>query len=207
MSRRVLVVDYGMGNVRSVSNALAASGCEPIVSADPAEAIRADAFVLPGVGAFGEAMRNLRASGMADALSHEVLTRRKPILGVCLGMQLLGESSEEGGHHEGLGWIPARVTALPASRELRVPHMGWNDVAVVRPEPLFTGTDATRTYYFAHSYVVSCPPELISATFDYGGRNVAAFQRDNIFGTQFHPERSSEAGAAVLRNFASRIGL
>lgn len=206
MSRRVLVVDYGMGNVRSVSNALAANGCQPVVSADPVEAMRADAFVLPGVGAFGEAMRNLRASGMADALSHEVLTRRKPILGVCLGMQLLGESSEEGGLHGGLGWIPARVTAIPPARDLRVPHMGWNDVSIVRSEPLFAGADASRTFYFAHSYVFSCAPDLISATFEYGARHVAAIQKDNIFGTQFHPERSSEAGGALLRNFASRIG-
>jgi glutamine amidotransferase len=207
MSRKVLVIDYGMGNVRSVSNALSAIGCEPIVSSNPSDALRADGFVLPGVGAYGEAMRNLKASGMADALSHEVLTRGKPILGVCLGMQLLGESSEEGGFHEGLGWIPAKVTALPQERDLRVPHMGWNDVAIVKPDPLFSGTAESRTYYFAHSYVFSCAPELVSATFDYGGTNVAAFQRDNIFGTQFHPERSSEAGSALLRNFASRIGL
>lgn len=206
MSKRVLVVDYGMGNVRSVSNALAASGCDPVVSADPAEVMRVDAFVLPGVGAFGEAMRNLRARGMADALTHEVLTRRKPILGVCLGMQLLGENSEEGGLHEGLGWISARVTAIPPSSGLRVPHMGWNDVTIQRAEPLFVGTDASRTFYFAHSFVFSCAPELVSATFEYGHRYVAAFQQDNIFGTQFHPERSSEAGSAVLRNFASRIG-
>lgn len=206
MSRRVLVVDYGMGNVRSVSNALAANGCAPIVSSDPAEAMRADAFVLPGVGAFGEAMRNLRASGMGDALSHEVLTRGKPILGVCLGMQLLGESSEEGGMHEGLGWIPARVTAIPAGRGLRVPHMGWNDVTILKSDPLFAGTDTSRTFYFAHSYVFSCAPALVSATFEYGGQNVAACQKDSIFGTQFHPERSSEAGAALIRNFASRIG-
>lgn len=207
MSRNILIVDYGMGNVRSVENALAVIGCRPFVSADPSDAMRADAFVLPGVGAFGEAMRNLRASGMADALSHEVLTRRKPILGVCLGMQLLGESSDEGGHHAGLGWIPARVTAIPQEPGLRVPHMGWNDVTIVTPEPLFSTPEARRSFYFAHSYVFSCAPELVAATFEYGGRHVAAFRKDNIFGTQFHPEKSSEAGTALLRNFAGRIGI
>lgn len=205
MSRRVFIVDYGMGNVRSVQNALTAIGCEAFVSADASAALRADAFVLPGVGAFGEAMCNLRDEGLIEVLAHEVLVRRKPILGICLGLQLMGERSEEGGDHAGLGWIPARVTALPRHDRLRVPHMGWNDVRVTRPGALHS-EGRPRSFYFAHSYVFTCPDQFVSATFDYGGRNVAAIEHGNIFGTQFHPERSSAAGVDLLRRFAARIG-
>jgi len=205
MPRKVLIVDYGMGNVKSVANALAATGCAPVVSSDPRDVVRADGFVLPGVGAFGEAIRNLRASGMAEALTHEVLTRRKPILGICLGMQLLGDESEEGGRHAGLGWIAARVRALPVHSGLRVPHMGWNDVHVRTREPLFADVDDAPTYYFAHSYVIECAPDLVSATFQYGGEQVGALQQQHIFGTQFHPERSADAGLALFRRFAQRI--
>jgi glutamine amidotransferase len=200
-----MIVDYGMGNVRSVENALTAIGCDAFVSSDAGAALRADAFVLPGVGAFGEAMRNLQAQGMVSALEHEVLVRRKPILGICLGLQLMGETSEEGGHYAGLGWVPARVTTLDGEGGLKVPHMGWNEVSVVRPGSLFAPTSRVLTFYFAHSYVFSCPAEFVSATFDYGGRNVAAIQNGNMFGTQFHPERSSAAGVELLGRFAAGI--
>jgi len=201
--RTVLVVDYGMGNVASVSNALRRAGSTPVVSADPQMAVHADGFVLPGVGAFGKAIQNLRRSGMAEALTHEVMVRRKPILGICLGMQLLGLTSEEAGHHQGLGWIDARVKALSPSLGFRVPHMGWNDVSAQAHGPLFDA--AAGSFYFAHSFVLECDAELVAATFDYGDRHVAAIQRGQVFGTQFHPERSADAGLALIRRFVNQL--
>ncbi len=202
---RILVVDHGMGNVKSVLNAVMSLGCEALVSSRREEILRADAFILPGVGAFGEAIKNLHDHGIVEVLTREVLEKKKPLLGICLGMQLLADNSEESGGHQGLGWIPARVLKLDPGDGFRIPHVGWSQVKVVRPDPLFKDLNGAHSFYFVHSYVLTCNDTYITAHFRYGTGCVAAVQKDNVFGTLFHPEKSSAAGLQVLRNFLSLV--
>lgn len=199
----LIVVDYGMGNLASVANALAAVGAEPLVTARPADLSKATRVILPGVGAFGEAMRRLRDAGLVDPLREAVLTRRAPCLGICLGMQLLADSSSEHGTHGGLGWIGGTVQRLaPLDADLRIPHVGWNAVKRPRPSPLFDAFQADPTFYFVHSYhLVTTDPAATVGVCEYGGDVTAAVARDHIFGTQFHPEKSQKRGLALLRNF------
>ena len=195
------VVDYSMGNLRSVANALEAVGASVRISADPEELERADAIVLPGVGAFADGMRNLRERGFVEPLNHEVRKRRKPLLGLCLGMQLLATRGSEHGDAEGLDLIPATVVRIETN-DVRVPHVGWNDVHFTRTDGLYNGLGAAQDFYFAHSYVVLPEdPSVISGICSYGEDVVASIERENVCGTQFHPEKSQKAGLAVLRNF------
>lgn len=205
VKRKILIIDYGVGNVQSVFNAVTSLGWDVLVSSQLDDVPRADAFILPGVGAFGTAMKNLHQQNIVEVLSREVLERKKPLLGICLGMQLLAETSEEDGVHHGLAWLPARVVRLEPGDGLRVPHVGWNRVDVVRREPLFSGLNGDHSYYFVHSYVFACDEAYVSARFHYGVDCVAAVQKDNIFGTLFHPEKSSATGLHVLRNFLRLI--
>ena len=199
----VVVVDYGLGNLRSVSGAVERLGCDAVVSSRPDEVARAQRLILPGVGAFGDGMRNLRESGLREALDTAVRGRGTPILGICLGAELMACHSDEFGRHEGLGWIDATVTKLqPADRSLAIPHVGWNAVRRRRDDALLAYVPDDAWFYFVHSYHIACrDTDAIVAEADYGGPVLAALHVDNIFGTQFHPEKSQRHGLTVLRNF------
>jgi glutamine amidotransferase len=197
------VVDYGMGNVRSVLHALEAVGADARICPDPAALDPCERLVLPGVGAFRDGVANLRARGFAEALDRAVLRERRPIFGICLGLQLMARLGHENGRHPGLGWLDAEVVRLePADPALKVPHVGWNRVAPRPGSPLFEGLPADPDLYFTHSYQLRCAsPDLVDATCEYGGTITAAVRRDNLFGTQFHPEKSQEPGLRLLARF------
>jgi len=205
-----VIVDYGSGNLRSAAKAFeraandAGLGGKVIVSADAKALAAAERIVLPGVGAFGDCKRGLEAlPGMIDALSEQVLAKRKPFFGICVGMQLMAEIGREHGEHRGLGWIKGAVEAIaPANAALKVPHMGWNELRFTRAHPLFAGLGGAPDAYFVHSYQLKpSDPADVVATVNYGGPIVAAVGRDNIVGTQFHPEKSQANGLAILANF------
>jgi glutamine amidotransferase len=198
----IVIVDYGMGNLRSVLNALEALGAQAQISSDPAALTAAERIVLPGVGAFGEAMHRLRERGLVEALTREV-GQGKPILGLCLGMQLLAERGLEHGEHAGLGWIAGEVRRLePPDPALRVPHIGWNEVTTRPPSRLLAGIPDGSTFYFVHSYhLLPRDQTCVTGTCDYGGPLVAVVEQGHVMGTQFHPEKSQKAGLQLLRNF------
>jgi glutamine amidotransferase len=194
------LIDYGAGNLRSVENALRASGAPDVsVTADPDLVRVADRIVLPGVGAFGACMTALSAlPGMIEALNERVVDGAAPFLGICVGMQLMANAGEEMGIFPGLGWIDGTVRHLPETPGLKVPHMGWNDVVPARPHPFLVPGEA----YFLHSYAfdITDPADLIATT-DHGGQVTAAIGRDNMLGVQFHPEKSQAYGLAMLGRF------
>jgi glutamine amidotransferase len=204
---RIAVVDYGAGNLRSVAKALLRSGFDAQVTADPDALRRADALALPGVGAFADAVAALRARGL-DAAVREAIEAGRPYLGLCLGLQLLFEESEEHGRSAGLGLLKGRVERFPAAdaqgRPLRVPHIGWNSVRWSGAHPVCARLPAEAYFYFVHSYrVVVEDPKLAVGCTDYGGPFAAAVARDNVFAVQFHPEKSQDAGRRVLDAFAA----
>lgn len=197
----IAVVDYGMGNIRSVLNALKEAGSGGELVSNPREIARRGKLILPGVGAFGEAMNNLRRSGIDQSLE-EARRAGALILGICLGMQLLLGSSEEGGAHTGLNWIKGRVLRFPNRAELRVPHMGWNELRFTREHALTQDVADSSDVYFLHSYYCSCDdPSDVLATSTHGLGFAAMLARDNLLGVQFHPEKSQQAGITMLRNF------
>jgi imidazole glycerol-phosphate synthase subunit HisH len=206
----VALIDYGSGNLRSAEKALLRASSERgfsqeiVVTADPAVAAKAERIVLPGVGAFADCMRGLCAlPGMVEALRDAVLKRGVPFLGICVGMQLLATVGREFGDHAGLGWIAGEVVKLtPSDPVLKIPHMGWNELSFAHPHSLFAGLEPGAHAYFVHSYVFhpADPFHLLAST-DYGGAFAAAVGRDNIAGTQFHPEKSQAAGLTILGNF------
>lgn len=202
----VVIIDYGLGNLRSVAGAVHRLGHPFRVSRQRADLEAADRLILPGVGAFGDGMKNLRELGLVDVLNDLVLGRCKPILGICLGCQLLARESFEFGHHEGLGWIDASVVRLePGDPSLRVPHVGWNDLVQKRPCVLWEGVPPGALFCYVHSFHLRCgDPEVVTGECPYGGTFVAAVRRGNIYGTQFHPEKSQLHGLTVLRNFLER---
>jgi len=196
----IAVVDYGAGNLHSIQRALERQGLLVRISDSPAVLDEARALVVPGDGAFGPAMARLRALRFVDPIRAYVQAGR-PFLGVCLGMQLLFGESEEDGPHEGLGLLPGRVIRLPAS--VKVPHMGWNQLQLLRPSPLLEGLGTGAYVYFVHSYaVVPADPALVAATAEYGGEVAAVVGRGNLWATQFHPEKSGPVGIRMLANFA-----
>jgi len=199
---RVAILDYGMGNLHSVKRKLERFGVRPQLTTDPDELLRADRLVLPGVGHFGKAMEHLVTMGMVPALHEAVTVRKTPILGICLGMQLFARRSEEGGA-EGLGLIDADVVRLAInSSRLKVPHMGWNSVCAARASPLLEGVTRETEFYFMHAYHLVCRDsgDVLCET-DYGCRFTSVVERGNLYGVQFHPEKSHEAGEVLLRNF------
>lgn len=200
----IAVVDYGSGNLRSMAKALEHVGGDPVVTSSKADLRAAERIVLPGVGAFGEAMAMLRASGLVDALHEEVVEREKPFLGVCVGMQLLARESFEHGRHEGLGWLEGSVVPLePADPSLRIPHTGWNDIEVVEDgrSPLAC-VRSGESFYFNHSYhFVPDDEEIVAARATHGVVFAAALAQRNIVATQFHPEKSQHAGLGFLAKF------
>lgn len=197
------IIDYGMGNVRSLMNAFDFVGEEAVVTADPAMFEQADRLILPGVGAFGDAMAAIRASGLEAPLTRQALEVRKPILGICLGMQLFAKSSSEHGNHVGLGWLDADIVPLDVTPPAKVPHVGWNAVQFVEDDWLFKDVPAKQSdFYFVHSLHMLCrDPEDLIATTDHGGTVTAAVRRRNLVATQFHPEKSQDNGLQLLRNW------
>lgn len=198
----IAIINYDMGNLQSVSNMLNFLGAEHVVTRDPSLVASADKIILPGVGAFNEAMKNLRNFGLVDLLRDEVLEKKKPFLGICLGMQLIGSRGFEGGETEGLAFVAGDVVRMkPANPELRVPHMGWDDVTPKVGTAMYKDT-RSRVFYFVHSYhIVPTDPSVISGACDYGGALVASLEKGNIWATQFHPEKSQKDGIELLKNF------
>jgi imidazole glycerol-phosphate synthase subunit HisH len=199
---RVGVCDYGVGNLRSVERALRVVGAEPVISGDPATILGCDGVVLPGVGAFSVAARALWETGLGIAV-RELARREHPVLGVCLGYQLLFEGSDEGHGGEGLALLRGRVVALSRMGGLKVPHMGWNTIAAVRTSTLLEGVASGAYMYFVHSYAALPEPDDTVAITTYGDDLVAAVERGPVMGTQFHPEKSGAAGLRVYANFVS----
>ena len=199
----IAIVDYNMGNLASVKNAFAKLGKETVVESNPAKFLEYDKLILPGVGAFGDAMEHLAQRGMVEAIK-EFAASGKPMLGICLGMQLLFESSEEFGEHKGLGLIKGHVKAFNESKfsePLKVPHMGWNRMFTAK-HPLFEGLDENHYLYFVHTFHVTCDnkDDIIGET-EYGYRFTSAVAHKNIMGIQPHPEKSHENGLKILENF------
>lgn len=199
----VAVVDNGMGNLDSVRRALEVCGADVRVTADAADLAAADRIVLPGVGAFGMAMDNLRARGLDRVLTEQVVELGAPFLGICLGMQLMASRSSEHGDHQGLGWIPASVDRIrPTATDPRVPHVGWNEVDPTGHHPLFDGIEPGSDFYFVHSYAVGCDDPMHSlATTPYAGGFSSVISAGTAIGVQFHPEKSQQAGQQLLRNW------
>jgi len=199
----IAVIDYGMGNLRSVQKGLEKAGFQAAIVAAPEGVEQARGIVLPGVGAFGDAMDNLRAQGLDRALQ-EAVAQGKPLLGICLGFQLFFTCSEEGGRYEGLNLIPGKVRRLPGG--VKVPHMGWNQVGLKRTSILFKGISDRSYFYFVHSYYVdpACQ-DVISGVTGYGIKFTSMVAQGNIFGVQFHPEKSSCLGLEVLANFGRLV--
>lgn len=199
---KVALIDYDMGNLRSIANAIHHIGDYQVdVTADPAVIRDADCLILPGVGAYPDAMASLRGKELLPVLNEQVLEQRKPVLGICLGMQLLFDSSAEGGRHAGLGWIPGSVELMQLAPEFRIPHVGWNDLQVQQNSRFFSSLGDDKNFYFVHSYHAVCAPEHVIATFEYDHVMTAAVRRDNVVGMQFHPEKSQLNGMRVLQEF------
>ncbi len=200
----VAIIDYGSGNLRSAAKAFERFARDVCVTSDPDAVRAADHVVLPGQGAFGDCRRGLGTlDGMLEALEDAVRHRGRPFLGICVGMQLMASAGLEHGRHEGLDWIPGEVVALqPDDPGLKIPHMGWNELRIRSRHPVLSGLADGTHVYFVHSYgFVAREPEDVIATTDYGGELTAIVARDNMVGTQFHPEKSQKAGLALIANF------
>ncbi|MDK9717405.1 MAG: imidazole glycerol phosphate synthase subunit HisH [Trichlorobacter sp.] len=207
----IAIIDYGMGNLRSVQKGFERIGFAAEVTADPARLLAAEKIVLPGVGAFRDCIHNLEQGGFVEPIL-QVIAEGRPFLGICLGLQLLFSESEEFGRHKGLGVIPGRVVRFPEGMQeqgekLPVPHMGWNQISLKAETPLFKGIQDNSNVYFVHSYYVKPDdPTAIAATCNYGLEFCAAIRKDNLMATQFHPEKSQGIGLQMLKNFAEMKG-
>jgi imidazole glycerol-phosphate synthase subunit HisH len=199
---RIGICDYGVGNLRSVERALRVAGADPVISGDPSVIAACDGVILPGVGAFSIAAQTLRDTGLAEAV-RDVARRQRPVLGICLGHQLLFESSDEGHGEEGLALLRGRVVKLPPAPALKVPHMGWNTITTLGASALLEGIASGSYMYFVHSYVAIPEPADTVAVTDYGGELAAAVEGGTVMGTQFHPEKSGAAGLRVYANFVA----
>ena len=201
----IAIVDYGLGNLGSITNMLKKIGVPAVVSGDPTVLANADKLILPGVGAFDQGMRNLAERGLLPLLHARVQQDRIPVLGVCLGMQLLTRRSEEG-QSAGLGWLEAETVRFrfePGAGVLKIPHMGWNTLTLQRPHPLLAGLEDENRFYFVHSYHVACArPETVVAQTNYGFDFTSVVAQANVMGVQFHPEKSHRFGMTLYKNFA-----
>lgn len=194
----IAVIDYGMGNLRSVQKAFEFLGFEAVVTDDTAVMEKADKLVLPGVGAFGDAIATIRQKGF-DSVIYEAADKNKPFMGICLGMQMVFDKSYEYGEYEGLGLIKGEIKLLPDN--VKKPHIGWNNLDIKMRSPLFDGLPESPYVYFVHSYYLETDAPVISATVYYGKEIQVAVQKDNIFALQFHPEKSGDVSLKILKNF------
>jgi len=198
----ITIVDYQMGNLRSVQKAFEKMGHEAVVTDDPDRIAAAERVVLPGVGAFQDAVNELKRRELIEPMQAAIAAGR-PFLGICLGLQLLMDVSYEDGRHAGFGWIPGEVVRFDVPTGMKVPHMGWNQVRIRRRSPLLEGIDEGAWFYFVHSYYVAPrDPGVVATETDYGSPFCSMIWRDNLFATQFHPEKSQQIGLRVLKNFA-----
>jgi len=204
LSNQIVIIDYNMGNLRSVQKAFEKVGCNAMISNEPDNIREADKIVLPGVGAFRDGMKHLHELDLIELLNEEVLINKKPFLGICLGMQLIAKKSYENGETVGLGWIDAEVVKFDFSnkdKKLKIPHVGWNEVTYQNKNILFQDIADANDFYFVHSYHFSTEENIVSSTTDYGFDFVSSINKDNIFAFQFHPEKSQTAGLKILENF------
>ncbi len=197
----IAIIDYGAGNIKSVEKALVKLGEEPILTGDPEKIIKADKLILPGVGSFGAAMDSLNKLSLSDAI-REAVKRGTPLMGICLGLQLLFESSEESPGVEGLSILPGEIVKIPPAEGLKIPHMGWNSLKISENSRLLGHLKGEPYVYFVHSYYLKARDErIVSATCEYGVTIHAAVESENVYATQFHPEKSSETGLSILSEF------
>jgi len=201
VQREIGIIDCGISNLGSISRAILDLGFKPTIISDPSKLTGKSRLIFPGQGSFSEGIKRVHERNWFDALRHEVIEERTPILGICLGMQLFAESGSEGGMVSGLSFLKGHVQKFP-SQELRVPHIGWNSVQINRESALLKGISSMTDFYFSHSYVLdSTDFSIVTSNFEYGLQYISSVEKNNIFGTQFHPEKSSKAGRLVLRNF------
>lgn len=197
----IAIIDYDAGNIKSVEKALQYLGEEAVITRDREEILGSDKVILPGVGAFGDAMEKLHQYGLVDTIQ-EVVDRRIPFLGICLGLQLMFESSDEAPGVKGLGLLPGKILRIPKKGDMKIPHMGWNDIKIKEGAKLFAGLEDHPYVYFVHSYYLQADdPSIVAATTEYGVTIHASVEKDNIFACQFHPEKSSTIGLQILKNF------
>lgn len=204
----IVIIDYGMGNLGSIQNMLTKIGAKGIISSDISDIQKADKLILPGVGAFDNGMENLHKLGIIPTLNAKILDKKTPILGICLGMQLLGEKSEEGSLM-GIGWIDAEIIKFKFDNQqsnFKIPHMGWNSIQIKKESPIFKDMPKDARFYFVHSYYVECKDKNdILATTNYNYEFTSIIQKENIFGVQFHPEKSLKYGIRLFQNFVSKV--
>lgn len=198
----ISIIDYGVGNLFSLRSSLRAIGIDADYTGNPAEIRKADKLILPGVGAFRDAREALRSTGL-DRVVQEEAGKGKPLMGICLGMQMLFDRSYEYGEYEGLGLIPGEIVPMEGRipKDLPIPHIGWNELMLKQPSPLMKNTANGDYVYFVHSYYAETTAEYVIATTDYGVEMTATVQKDNVYGCQFHPEKSSEVGLSILKAF------
>ena len=200
----ISIIDYGAGNLQSVEKALRHIGCDCQVTADPGRLLASDAAVLPGVGSFGDAMDQLRSRGLEEPI-HRFVESGKPFLGICLGLQILFEESQESPGVKGLGLLKGKILRLPKESGLKIPHIGWNSLEVKNREGLFVGLPEEPYVYFVHSYYLRAEEDVVTATAEYGATIHAAVRKGNLMACQFHPEKSGKTGLAILENFAAMV--
>lgn len=198
----IAMIDYDAGNIKSVEKALVKLGQEVCITRDKEKLLSADKVILPGVGAFGDAMGHLHEYGLVDVI-HEIVDKKTPFLGICLGLQLLFERSDEAPGVEGLGILKGEILRIPDQEGLKIPHMGWNSLTLQNDGSLFRGIEGNPYVYFVHSYYLKAEDEqIVKATTEYSTRIHASVEKDNVFACQFHPEKSSDVGLQILKNFA-----
>lgn len=200
MSDSIVIIDYGMGNLRSVQKAFEHVGHDALITRNHDAIRNASKIILPGVGAFKDAMSNLHSYGLIDILHEEILEKKKLFLGICLGMQLIATKSYEFGETLGLGWIDANITRFTHT-ELKTPHVGWNDVAYINPAPLYHTIPDNSDFYFVHSYYFDADHTCATGICNYGTKFIASVQKENIHAVQFHPEKSQTHGLKIIENF------
>ena len=201
----IAIIDYGAGNIQSVSKALKHIGCEAFITRDKEQILKADGAVLPGVGSFGDTMDTMNSYGIKDTVI-EYTNSGKPFLGICLGLQLLFPASEESPEAKGLGIFDGSITKIPSGEGLKIPHIGWNSLDIKKTDGLFKGIDKNPYVYFVHSYFLNASDKnIVSAQTQYGVTIDASIEKGNIFATQFHPEKSGETGLKILKNFADIV--
>ena len=205
MKKKIAIIDYDVGNVKSVQNAIETVGsCSSIITKNPIQIAESDCIILPGVGAFGAAMDALESSGLIQIIFDEVFEKNKPLLGICVGFQILFENSEEG-NRKGLGWLPGNVIHFKEEYNISIPHFGWNEIVINNNNWLFDGIEKNSSFYFAHSYHAVLDKSITVATCNHGYNFPVFVRKKNIFASQFHPEKSHNSGLKLLENFSKNV--